>query len=349
MSMCACMCALARVRSREFFAPKYGIFQGKCKYRWSFGRNRALARSDVGIPDICLYSAVGCLWGNCGGAFLRNPRRRHRDFRRADSSASLSPPFSTPPLRTRSGDWCSQVGWVKADTKAIQAIHDHVITHNPRVAVTHSDHTMWNLHIKGVQIEDAGLYMCQINTDPMKSQVCNPLGPISMWINIDPSTRLCDIVNNDKFNGQSCFFSPTIHVLLIRFISHMVNVPPFRKCSTFRSVDCCGFDLFAIYGLSMHRANQRPIPKVFPTRASITKFLSFIRIGWDVRFGRGASSRAHVAINTGRRVNLTRCKFCERSRAWRKRRHRNGGSIVRKFRRESGGGRGHASNSSSPF
>lgn len=57
------------------------------------------------------------------------------------------------------------------DTKAIQAIHDHVITHNNRVSVSHSDHTTWNLHIKNVQKEDEGLYMCQINTDPMKSQV----------------------------------------------------------------------------------------------------------------------------------------------------------------------------------
>ncbi|CAG9830535.1 unnamed protein product [Diabrotica balteata] len=63
------------------------------------------------------------------------------------------------------------VGWVKADTKAIQAIHDHVITHNPRVSVSHNDHTTWNLHIKNVQEEDGGQYMCQINTDPMKSQV----------------------------------------------------------------------------------------------------------------------------------------------------------------------------------
>ncbi|CAG9857073.1 unnamed protein product [Phyllotreta striolata] len=64
-----------------------------------------------------------------------------------------------------------RVGWVKADTKAIQAIHDHVITHNPRVSVSHNDHTTWNLHIKNVQEEDGGQYMCQINTDPMKSQV----------------------------------------------------------------------------------------------------------------------------------------------------------------------------------
>ncbi|KAH0999863.1 hypothetical protein HUJ04_004173 [Dendroctonus ponderosae] len=64
-----------------------------------------------------------------------------------------------------------QVGWVKADTKAIQAIHDHVITHNPRVSVSHNNHVAWNLIIKNIQEEDRGQYMCQINTDPMKSQV----------------------------------------------------------------------------------------------------------------------------------------------------------------------------------
>jgi hypothetical protein len=64
-----------------------------------------------------------------------------------------------------------QVGWVKADTKAIQAIHDHVITHNSRVSVSHIDDSTWNLHIKNVQEEDRGQYMCQINTDPMISQV----------------------------------------------------------------------------------------------------------------------------------------------------------------------------------
>lgn len=64
-----------------------------------------------------------------------------------------------------------QVGWVSVDTKAIQAIHEHVITHNPRVSVTHSDLNTWNLHIKSVNEEDRGGYMCQVNTDPMKSQV----------------------------------------------------------------------------------------------------------------------------------------------------------------------------------
>ncbi|KAK7578213.1 hypothetical protein V9T40_010418 [Parthenolecanium corni] len=63
-----------------------------------------------------------------------------------------------------------RIGWVKTDSKAIQAIHDHVITHNPRVWVSTTDQSTWNLHIKNVQEEDRGQYMCQINTDPMKSQ-----------------------------------------------------------------------------------------------------------------------------------------------------------------------------------
>ncbi|EDS45879.1 conserved hypothetical protein [Culex quinquefasciatus] len=62
------------------------------------------------------------------------------------------------------------VGWVKADTKAIQAIHENVITHNPRVSVSHADQNTWNLHIKQVTEDDRGGYMCQLNTDPMKSQ-----------------------------------------------------------------------------------------------------------------------------------------------------------------------------------
>lgn len=66
--------------------------------------------------------------------------------------------------------WC-QVAWIKADTKAILAIHEHVITNNARLSVTHNDFNTWTLNIKSVKREDRGTYMCQVNTDPMKSQV----------------------------------------------------------------------------------------------------------------------------------------------------------------------------------
>lgn len=64
-----------------------------------------------------------------------------------------------------------QVAWIKADTKAILAIHEHVITNNARLSVTHNDYNTWTLNIRGVRREDRGQYMCQVNTDPMKSQV----------------------------------------------------------------------------------------------------------------------------------------------------------------------------------
>ncbi|XP_043251455.1 lachesin-like [Colletes gigas] len=105
-----------------------------------------------------------------------------------------------------------RVGWVKADTKAIQAIHDHVITHNKRISVSHSDHTMWNLHIKGVQQEDEGLYMCQINTDPMKSQT----GMLSIVVPPDfiPEETSSDVMIHE--GGQ------------VKLTCHARGVPPPR-------------------------------------------------------------------------------------------------------------------------
>lgn len=56
------------------------------------------------------------------------------------------------------------------DTQTILTIQNHVITKNHRIAVSNSDQQVWKLHIKDVRISDRGWYMCQINTDPMKSQ-----------------------------------------------------------------------------------------------------------------------------------------------------------------------------------
>ena len=42
----------------------------------------------------------------------------------------------------------NKVGWVKADTKAIQAIGDQIITHNTGVSVSGDFETTFNLHIR---------------------------------------------------------------------------------------------------------------------------------------------------------------------------------------------------------
>ncbi|XP_050303644.1 opioid-binding protein/cell adhesion molecule homolog isoform X2 [Anthonomus grandis grandis] len=64
-----------------------------------------------------------------------------------------------------------KVAWLRVDTQTILTIHNHVITKNHRIAVTHLEHKNWYLHIRDVKRSDMGWYMCQINTDPMKSQV----------------------------------------------------------------------------------------------------------------------------------------------------------------------------------
>lgn len=90
---------------------------------------------------------------------------------------------------------------MKADSKAIQAIHEHVITHNSRISVSHTDLITWNLHIKGVTEDDSGGYMCQLNTDPMKSQV-----------------NLLHLHSFDSFCFSFCFFVSFILLQNIRRI-----------------------------------------------------------------------------------------------------------------------------------
>lgn len=63
------------------------------------------------------------------------------------------------------------MAWLRVDTQTILTIASHVITKNHRIGVTHSDHRTWYLHVREVRETDRGWYMCQINTDPMKSQV----------------------------------------------------------------------------------------------------------------------------------------------------------------------------------
>lgn len=62
-----------------------------------------------------------------------------------------------------------QVAWVRVDTQTILSIHHNVITQNPRITLSFNDHRSWYLHIKKVEEVDRGWYMCQINTDPMRS------------------------------------------------------------------------------------------------------------------------------------------------------------------------------------
>ena len=63
-----------------------------------------------------------------------------------------------------------EVAWVRVDTQTILTIHHNIITRNQRVSLSHHDNKQWQLHLNNVEESDRGWYMCQINTDPMRSE-----------------------------------------------------------------------------------------------------------------------------------------------------------------------------------
>ncbi|XP_023330700.1 neurotrimin [Eurytemora carolleeae] len=64
-----------------------------------------------------------------------------------------------------------KVAWIRIDTQTILTLNNHVITKNHRIDVSQPEDTEWKLDIKDVRPRDAGFYMCQVNTEPMKSKL----------------------------------------------------------------------------------------------------------------------------------------------------------------------------------
>ncbi|EDS32326.1 lachesin [Culex quinquefasciatus] len=62
------------------------------------------------------------------------------------------------------------VAWLRVDTQTILTIQNHVITKNKRIGILYTEKKTWQLRIRDIRESDKGWYMCQINTDPMKSQ-----------------------------------------------------------------------------------------------------------------------------------------------------------------------------------
>jgi Immunoglobulin I-set domain len=69
------------------------------------------------------------------------------------------------------GNVSEQVAWLRVDTQTILTIGSQIITKNHRIAISNTEKKIWQLRIREVKESDKGYYMCQINTDPMKSQM----------------------------------------------------------------------------------------------------------------------------------------------------------------------------------
>ncbi|XP_055296143.1 neurotrimin isoform X2 [Sitodiplosis mosellana] len=107
-----------------------------------------------------------------------------------------------------------RVAWIKSDSKAILAIHTLMVALNPRLSVTHNGHNTWKLHISHVQLHDSGSYMCQVNTDPMRSQ----------WGHLNVVVPP-DILNEADTNGSSLDESVTNEGGQIQLVCIATGVP----------------------------------------------------------------------------------------------------------------------------
>ena len=68
-----------------------------------------------------------------------------------------------------------------------------IVTKSRRYYVTHTEKKIWHLRIRDIRESDKGWYMCQINTDPMKSQMgyLNVVGKyMYMWFKILKNNNL---------------------------------------------------------------------------------------------------------------------------------------------------------------
>lgn len=49
-----------------------------------------------------------------------------------------------------------KVAWLRVDTQTILSIHNHVITKNHRIGISHTEHRIWQLRIRDVHEADRG-------------------------------------------------------------------------------------------------------------------------------------------------------------------------------------------------
>ena len=74
-----------------------------------------------------------------------------------------------------------------------------MVTNNPRMSVEHNGHNSWTLNLEDVQRNDSGSYMCQINTEPMTSQVSKHNNPIFLKLIVVSSLHKLKVIDRYFF------------------------------------------------------------------------------------------------------------------------------------------------------
>lgn len=116
-----------------------------------------------------------------------------------------------------------QVAWIHIDRQMILTIHRHVISRIPRYSITYDNANTWLLHVNQAQQDDRGYYMCQVNTNPMISQV-GYLQVVGMCV---------DIICNEQFSKSHALLNTwTTYVCGYIKIAHQTCASKFKHlCS----------------------------------------------------------------------------------------------------------------------
>lgn len=149
------------------------------------------------------------------------------------------------------------------EQSAILTVHNHVITRNPRISVTHDKHDKhktWFLHISNVQEEDKGRYMCQINTVTAKTQFgyLHVVGKFK-W------TFKCNSILSATFN-LTRWLKRWVYVEIkcnVNFIEHCCkhSAAEYRWCSHFDWC-CCSWGSQCYVEMSCEWKSTSPHPMV---------------------------------------------------------------------------------------
>ncbi|EFN73559.1 hypothetical protein EAG_11371 [Camponotus floridanus] len=166
----------------------------------------------------------------------------------------------TMPIQPENTNQILIVAWLRVDTQTILTIASHVITKNHRIAVSHSDHRTWFLHIREVRESDRGWYMCQINTDPMKSQigyleVKKMFRTKVVWfLEGHKMVPLCIAIREQRVGNVPTTLASRRKPLESRTL---LSIPPISRCSGVRCARCV---CCILYGLPS-RSSPPFVPK----------------------------------------------------------------------------------------
>ncbi|KAL9930396.1 dpr-interacting protein eta isoform 2-T2 [Glossina fuscipes fuscipes] len=116
-----------------------------------------------------------------------------------------------------------KVAWLRVDTQTILTIQNHVITKNQRIGITNSEHKTWTMRIKDIKESDKGWYMCQINTDPMKSQM-GYLDVVVLYV--EGTNLILPRVKRQHMGAYLCIASNGVPPSVSKRITLIVHFPP---------------------------------------------------------------------------------------------------------------------------